>query len=166
MSETEDTIALLDHLVLVLILVLILTHFRSSRPEVFYTTGNQKFPQFLQISQNSQENTCASITFLIKFQAPHLRWFFLTLDSFSTNCSHTILNKQLVAMRIQAEKSVLQLCKGAEKKLKAVRESQIDVFVENARLYLPMQGVCAAVRKMKSRMKFLRVTFFISDDII
>ena len=28
------------------------------------------------------------------------------------------------------------------------------------------ERVCAAVRKMKSGMKFLRVTFFISDDII
>ena len=35
MSETEDTISLLDHLVL----VLILTHFRSSRPEVFFKKG-------------------------------------------------------------------------------------------------------------------------------
>ena len=35
MSETEDTISLLDHLVL----LLILTHFRSSRPEMFYKKG-------------------------------------------------------------------------------------------------------------------------------
>ena len=39
MSETEDTISLVDHLVLDLILALILTHFRSIRPEVFYTKG-------------------------------------------------------------------------------------------------------------------------------
>ena len=39
MSETEDTISLVDHLVLVLILVLILTHFRGSRPEVFFKKG-------------------------------------------------------------------------------------------------------------------------------
>ena len=39
-------------------LLLILTHFRSSGPEVF-----------LEISQNSQENTCASFSFLIKLRA-------------------------------------------------------------------------------------------------
>ena len=39
MSETEDTISLVDHLVLDLILVLILTHFRSICPEVFYEKG-------------------------------------------------------------------------------------------------------------------------------
>ena len=36
---------------------------RSSRPEVFCKKV------FLQISQNSQENTCARVHFLIKFQA-------------------------------------------------------------------------------------------------
>ena len=38
MGETEDTVSLVDHLVLVLVLILalILTQFRSSRPEVFY----------------------------------------------------------------------------------------------------------------------------------
>ena len=39
MSETEDTISLVDHLVLVLILVLIVTHYKSIRPEVFYKKG-------------------------------------------------------------------------------------------------------------------------------
>ena len=37
--------------------------------------------------------------------------------------------------------------------------------MENARLCLPMQRVCVAVRKMKSQMKFLGVTFFISDNM-
>ena len=36
MGETEDTVSLADHLVLVLILALILTQLRSSRPEKFY----------------------------------------------------------------------------------------------------------------------------------
>ena len=42
-------------------LLLILTHFRSSRPEVF-----------LEISQNSQENTCTSFYLLIKLGASGL----------------------------------------------------------------------------------------------
>ena len=46
-----------------LILVLILTHFRNSRPEVFCKKV------FLEISQNSQENTCVSVSFLIKLRA-------------------------------------------------------------------------------------------------
>ena len=63
------------------------------------------------------------------------------------------------------EKSVLQLCK--QKKLKKnEREVQIGVFVENAKSCLSMQRVSAAVRKMKSRIKFLTVTFFISNYII
>ena len=37
--------------------------FRSSRPEVFCKKG------FLKISQNSQENTCARVSFLIKLRA-------------------------------------------------------------------------------------------------
>ena len=40
------------------------------------------------------------------------------------------------------------------------------VFVENARPCQTMLRVCADVRKMKSRMKFLTVTFFFSDYII
>ena len=39
--------------------------FRSSRPEVFLKN------LFLEISQNSQENTCARVSFLIKLQAWH-----------------------------------------------------------------------------------------------
>ena len=35
-GETKNTFSLVDHLFLVLILVLILIHFRSSRPDVFY----------------------------------------------------------------------------------------------------------------------------------
>ena len=42
-------------------LLLILTHFRSSRPEVF-----------LEISQNLQENTCTSFSLLIKLGASGL----------------------------------------------------------------------------------------------
>ena len=38
-------------------------HCRSSRPEVFYKKG------VLEILQNSQENTCATASFLIKLQA-------------------------------------------------------------------------------------------------
>ena len=63
MSETEDTISLVDHLVLDLILVLILTHFRSICPEVFYKKG------VFRILQNSQESTCPSVSFLIKLRA-------------------------------------------------------------------------------------------------
>ena len=37
---------------------------RSSRSEVFCTKG-----AFLEISQNSQENTCARVSFLIKLPA-------------------------------------------------------------------------------------------------
>ena len=37
--------------------------FRSSRPEVFYEKV------ILEISQNSHENTCARVSFLINFQA-------------------------------------------------------------------------------------------------
>ena len=36
---------------------------RSSRPEVFCET------LFLNVSQNSQENTCVRVSFLIKLQA-------------------------------------------------------------------------------------------------
>ena len=43
-----------------------LTHFRSSLPEVFYKKG------VLRNSQNSQENTCASFSFLIKLRASGL----------------------------------------------------------------------------------------------
>ena len=63
------------------------------------------------------------------------------------------------------EKSVCQLCKQSELK-KNEREIYIVVFVENARPCLPMQRVCAAVRKVKSQMKFLIVTCFISAYII
>ena len=42
-----------------IMLVCMLTKYRSSHPEVF-----------LKISQNSQENTCARVSFLIKLQAP------------------------------------------------------------------------------------------------
>ena len=38
-------------------------HCRSSRPEVFYKKD------VLEILQNSQENTCATASFLIKLQA-------------------------------------------------------------------------------------------------
>ena len=42
---------------------------------------------FLEISQNSQENTCARASFLIKLQGvfftEHLRWLLLALDIFN-----------------------------------------------------------------------------------
>ena len=40
---------------------------RSSRPEVFCKKV------LLKISQNSQENTCAKVSFLIKLQAPRVK---------------------------------------------------------------------------------------------
>ena len=42
---------------------------RSSSPEVFYTKK-----VFLEISQNSQKNTCARVSFLIKLQACGCFW--------------------------------------------------------------------------------------------
>ena len=42
------------------------TRYRSSLPEVFYKKV------FLEISQNSKENTCARVSFLIKLQASGL----------------------------------------------------------------------------------------------
>ena len=54
--------------------------------------------------------------------------------------------------------------KGAEK------ERKVGVFVENTSPCLPMLRVCAkslrVLRKMKSQMKFLTATFFISDYLI
>ena len=77
------------------------------------------------------------------------------------------MNEQYVAIRIQAEKSVLELCKQRSwKRAKGCKGNLDWCFVENVRLCLPIEKVCGAMRKMKSRMKFLRVTFFISDDII
>ena len=51
---------------------------RSSRPEVFCKKV------FLEISQNSQENTCARVSFLIKLQASGFFWipFFLIVEVF------------------------------------------------------------------------------------
>ena len=42
----------------------IFTLFQKQPPEVFYTKK-----VFLEISQNSQENACARVSFLIKLQA-------------------------------------------------------------------------------------------------
>ena len=63
----------------------------------------------------------------------------------------------------KTERLVLQLCK--QRKLKK-NESEIGVKVENARPCLTMLRVCAAVRKMNYRMKFITVTFFISNYVI
>ena len=51
-----------------------ISHIRSSRPELFCKKG------VLRISQNSQESTCARVSFLIKFQASCLQ-LYLKRDS-------------------------------------------------------------------------------------
>ena len=51
--------------------------------------------------------------------------------------------------------------KGAEKERK--RNLDWKIFVENRRPYQPMLRVSADLRKMKSRIKLLTVTFDFSD---
>ena len=49
----------------------VLFHFRSSRAEVFCKNV------FLELSQNSQENTCARASFLVKWHTSSLQLYFI-----------------------------------------------------------------------------------------
>ena len=64
MGETEDSIFLVDNLVLGLILASEAVARRCSIKKVL-----------LEISQNSKENTCASVSFLIKLRASGLQLY-------------------------------------------------------------------------------------------
>ena len=64
MGETEDSIFLVDNLVLGLILTSEAVARRCSIKKVL-----------LEISHNSQENTCASVSFLIKLRASGLQLY-------------------------------------------------------------------------------------------
>ena len=74
------------------------------------------------------------------------------------------MNQKQVTMNESTDEEVnssTMQTKGAEKE----RKGNLDwkIFVENRRPYQPMLRVSADLRKMKSRIKLLMVTFLFSD---
>ena len=60
--------------------------YKSNGPEMFCKKV------FLKILQNSQENPCVRVSFLIKLQAP-LRWLFLSLSTLPSKTTMRYLKK-------------------------------------------------------------------------
>ena len=93
---------------------------------------------FLEVSQNSQENTCASVSFLIKLQAKFLRTPFLTEVAGEISKNTFSYRTPAVAASLYSSKSkrktLKRFCKGGP----PPSLKPLDVFKDTLKVYKVM----------------------------